>query len=68
MLIVCNLQGFTQTLFCCLDGWVGLSEQQFAFQSKQFRVPKQFSLRYGELQRVLNGGQAFVNAAPYGSE
>src|SRR5438105_3058304 len=36
MLTPCNLQGFTKTLFCFIDWWVGLSEQQFAPQSKKF--------------------------------
>jgi hypothetical protein len=39
-----------------------LSEQQFAFQPQQFRVPKQFFPSCSKLLRLLNYAQAFVNA------
>ena len=44
MLIPCNLQGFTETLFCCTDTLVRLTEQEFSFQSKKFRLPEKFSV------------------------
>ena len=62
MLIPCDLQGFTKTPFCFIEWLVGLSEQQFAFQSKQFRLPKKFSLSCGNLLSILNSGEAFAKA------
>ena len=62
MLILRDLQGLTQTLFCCLDRLVGLPEQQLPFQPEQFRLPKELSPCCRKFLRVLNGAQAFVNA------
>ena len=44
MLILCDPQSFSKTLLCGRDGWLGLFQQQFPFQPKQFRLPTAFSL------------------------
>jgi hypothetical protein len=42
MLLLRHLHGFSKTLLRRRDGWLGLFQQQFPFQSKQFCLPKPF--------------------------